>query len=355
MRNNDIDSLSYHAIDLLKRLITVPSYSGNEEMAAKIIANDLKNHKVRFLEKSNNLWTYVKKSDKPKVLLNSHLDTIYPCNGWSYSPFAAIEKQGKIIGLGANDAGASLVSLLMAYYVLKDENLPYDLVFSATAEEEITGKLGITSILKLVGSIDLAIIGEPTSMKLAIGEKGLMVVDLKSEGEVKHVAHFNGKNAIDLAFMAYQKLAQIKFEDAHSKLGPTKLSITQIHAGKQHNVTPSDCAMVLDVRTNEVLSNREVLSQIENALDLNVSARSTRLNASFIDENHAIVKLAYDLGIDCFVSNTISDQSMIPYPSVKIGPGDSLRSHTCNEFIYIDEIREGIIKYIEILSNLKLS
>ncbi|WP_299556800.1 M20/M25/M40 family metallo-hydrolase [Seonamhaeicola sp.] len=354
MKQYNINNLTEHAVDLLKRLIKAPSYSGKEEMAAKLIKNDLESNGVRFLEKGNNTWTYVAKSDKPKILLNSHIDTVFPCSGWQQSPFAAVEEDGKIIGLGANDAGGALVSLLMAYYTLKDMDLDFDLIFSATAEEEITGAMGIESILPLLGNVDLAIVGEPTSMKLATGEKGLMVFDIKSEGEVCHAAHFQGQNAIDHAIADIQKLKQINFGDQHAKMGATKLSVTQILAGKQHNVTPEECCMVVDVRTNELISNKKILKIVQKELESKVTARSTRLNASFIDKKHPIVQIANDLEIECFISNTISDQAVIPFPSVKIGPGDSLRSHTADEFIYIDEIKHGIETYIKILSKLKL-
>lgn len=352
MKTYDIDALTTEAVELLKRLISVPAYSGKEEVAAKLLMNELDRYGIRYLQKGNNIWTYSSKSDKPKVLLNSHLDTVFPCSGWDHSPFSAHEKNTKIYGLGANDAGASLVSLFVTYKVLKDLELPYDLIFSATAEEEITGAMGMESVLPLIGAFDLAIIGEPTSMKLALGERGLMVLDIKTKGEVSHVAHFNGKNAIDLAFEDYSKIKKIDFQDDQSVLGRTKFSLTQIIAGKQHNVTPAECSMVVDVRTNEIISNTEVLEAVKKELKSKVTARSTRLNASFIESENPVVTAAKEMGIECITSNTISDQAVIPYPSVKIGPGDSKRSHTPNEFICIEEIKEGITTYIELLTKL---
>ncbi len=353
MENKLLDQLTLEAVDLLKRLIATPSYSGKEEMVTRLIINNLEKNKIRFLQKGNNIWTYTKKSGKPKVLLNSHLDTVKPTAGWETNPFSAFEDEGKIFGLGANDAGASLVSMLMAYIALKDVSLPFELIFSATAEEEITGAMGMESILPLLGYIDLAIVGEPTEMKLAIGEKGLMVLDITTKGEVMHVAHANIKTAIDLAFDDYAKMKAIDFKDADSKLGKTKLTFSQILSGQKHNVTPAECKMVVDIRTNEILDNKKVLEIIQREVKSEVRARSTRLNASFISEEHPVVKLAKEKNIDCVTSNTISDQSVIPFPSVKIGPGKSERSHTPNEFVCVDEIRHGIKTYIEILQNLK--
>jgi len=355
MKSINTESLAEHAVDLLKRLISVPSYSGKEELTAKIIMNDLEMKGVRFLQKGNNIWTYSKKSDKPKVLLNSHLDTVFPCSDWKYSPFSAKEENGKIYGLGSNDAGGSLVSLLMAYYVCSAMNLPFDLIFAATAEEEITGANGLESILPLLGSLDLAIVGEPTSMQLAIGERGLMVLDVKSEAKSAHVANFEGKHALDIAMEDYVILKNLTFNDEQSKLGKTKITVSQIQAGKQHNVTPHECRMVVDVRTNEIYSNEEILRILKRELRSEVCARSTRLKASFINEKHPVVKLAKTMGISCVISPTISDQSVIPYPSVKIGPGNTSRSHSANEFITVDEIKDGISTYIQILSNLKFS
>ena len=228
MKNINTESIAIHAIDLLKRLISVPSYSGKEELAAKIIMNDLEMNGVRFLQKGNNIWTYSKKSNKPKVLLNSHLDTVFPCSDWKYSPFSAKEENGKIYGLGSNDAGGSLVSLLMAYYVCSEMDLPYDLIFAATAEEEITGANGLESILPLIKPIDLAIVGEPTSMKLAVGERGLMVLDVKSEAKSTHVANFEGKHALDIAMEDYLILKKLNLNDEQSKLGKTKITISVI-------------------------------------------------------------------------------------------------------------------------------
>ncbi len=353
MKAHNIEFLTQHAVELLKRLIRVPSYSGKEELASEIILDDLCSMEVRVLQKGNNLWTYTKKSDKPTVLLNSHLDTVLPNSNWSYDPFLAVEEDGKIFGLGSNDAGASLVCMLMAYYALGNSNLPFDLVFSATAEEEITGEKGLDSVLPLIGQLQLAIVGEPTGMKLATGERGLMVLDIISETKSAHIANFNGNHAIDIAMKDHQKLKELSCSFKKSTLGGINISVTQIHAGKQHNVAPSECNMVADIRTNELYSNEEILEIINKGLKSKVTARSTRLRASCIEENHPIVLLAKELGIECYTSPTMSDQAIIPFPSVKIGPGNSDRSHTADEFIYVNEINNGIKTYISLLSNLK--
>ena len=283
-------------------------------------------------------------------MLNSHLDTVKPTGTWDTDPFNPAETNGKIIGLGSNDAGASLVSLMATFLMADHIDFDFNLVFAATAEEEISGKNGIELIIPDLGKIDVGIIGEPTQMEMAIAEKGLLVLDCEVAGKTGHAARTGGINAITLAMEQINWLHNYKFPKVSEMLGEVKMTITQINAGTQHNVIPDLCSYVVDVRTNECYSNEQVYQFIKENINAQVKARSFRMNSSGTPKNHKLVKAAQELGIACFGSPTTSDQAVIAgFQTVKMGPGDSNRSHTANEFIYISEIEKGIEVYLDVL------
>lgn len=344
-------------IQLLKSIISVQSFSKNEQDAANLIRQFLEHSKVAYSFKVNNTWARNLhwKEGLPIVLLDSHIDTVKPAGGYTRDPFSAMVEGDVLYGLGSNDAGGSLVTLLAVFmhFYLK-ENLPFNLIYAASAEEEISGTNGLASILDEIGPFDLAIVGEPTQMKMAIAEKGLMVLDCTAHGKSGHAAREEGENAIYKAIADIERLRNYQFEKTSDILGAVKLSITMINAGTQHNVVPDQCSFVVDVRTNEFYLNENALKIIVELLDSDVHARSLRLNSSAIAVDHPIVKRGIKLGLNYYGSPTTSDQAVIPYPSVKIGPGDSARSHTADEYILISEIKEGFQIYIDLLTDLEL-
>jgi acetylornithine deacetylase len=344
-------------LNLLKTLISKPSLSREEEEAAGVIRGFLTGKKVEFRHKANNTWAFNRYSDpvKPSVLLNSHIDTVKPVTGWISDPFTPAEDSQRITGLGSNDAGASVVSLLalfLHFYERKD--LPFNLIYSATAEEEISGLNGVASILDQIPPVNFALVGEPTGMALAIAEKGLVVLDCTAKGKAGHAAREGGENALYKALDDINRLRGFRFEKESPLLGPVKITVTQISAGTQHNVIPDMCRFVVDVRTNEHYSNAEVFRVLSGLLDSEITARSFRLNSSGIPAAHPFAVRAAELGLPIVGSPTTSDQAVIPYPSVKIGPGDSDRSHTAGEYILKREISEGIKTYIRLFENLEL-
>jgi acetylornithine deacetylase len=344
-------------IDLLKLLISVPSFSKEEENAAKIIRDFLTNERIPFKSKLNNTWAYNKYFDKEKttILLNSHIDTVKPVNGYTLDPFTPIEDNDRLFGLGSNDAGGPLVSLLAVFtHFYHSCNLPNNFIFAATAEEEISGQNGLALILSEISPIEFALIGEPTSMKLAIAEKGLLVLDCYAYGKSGHAARNEGENALYKALGDIEKLKNFRFEKISDILGEVKITVTQIEAGTQHNVIPDVCHFVVDVRTNEHYSNKEVYQIIDNLIESEVQPRSFRLNSSGLSETHSFVNRIKSMGIETYGSPTISDQAIITVPSGKMGPGDSARSHTADEYIYKSEIIAGIEQYIEILEGIRL-
>jgi len=344
-------------VSLLKGMIGIPSISREENEVASFLEKNLQNWGFTPVRSGNNLWLRNLNWDekKPVILLNSHIDTVKPVSGWTGDPFSVIEEKNKIIGLGTNDAGGSLVALLGAFMnFYSQENLPYNLIFCASAEEEISGTNGIVSILGQLGKIDLAIVGEPTQMQMAIAEKGLLVLDCEAKGKSGHAARNEGENAIYKAICDIQLLCGYKFPLESDLLGPVKMTVTQIAAGQQHNVIPDSCKFVVDVRTNEFYSNKEVYQIISGLINSEAKPRSFTHNSSGINRDHQVVKRGIQLGLKTFGSPTTSDQAVIPYPSVKIGPGDSARSHTANEYIFISEIEDGITAYINLLQGLSL-
>ena len=351
-----IEQLYIQSLELLKVLISTPSFSREENKTADIIAEFLNRKKLKVYRHLNNVWVIHPdyQADRPTLLLNSHHDTVKPSQAWTVDPFVPTEIDGKLTGLGSNDAGAPLVSLMATFlYFSELETIPYNLIFSATAEEENSGASGIESILDKIGPVNLAIIGEPTKMELAIAEKGLMVLDCKVTGKPGHAAREEGENAIYKALKDIEWFRNYHFKEVSDILGPVKMSVTQIKAGYQHNMVPDVCDFVVDVRTNEYYLNLDALGIIKQHVACEVKERSLRLNSSFIPNSHPLVKIAREMNIPCYGSPTTSDQAVIPYPSVKMGPGDSARSHTANEFIYPDELRQGIERYITILQKLR--
>ncbi len=352
-----IDQLYIQALDLLKVLISNPSFSKEENLTAEIIAEFLYKKGLTVNRHFNNVWVIHPdyQPGRATLLLNSHHDTVKPSKAWTFDPFLPTETEGKLIGLGSNDAGAPLVSLMATFLFFSQyDTIPFNLIFAATAEEENSGVKGIESILDQIGPVSLAIIGEPTKMELAVAEKGLMVLDCKALGKPGHAAREEGENAIYKALKDIEWFRNFRFEKNSEVLGPVKMSVTQIQAGYQHNMVPDICEFVVDVRTNEHYLNTNALEIIKQHVDCEVRERSLRLNSSFIPESHPLVQIAREMNIHCYGSPTTSDQAVIPYPSVKMGPGDSARSHTADEFIYPDEIRQGIERYITILKKLRL-
>lgn len=353
----DIDELYYNAIDLLKELIATPSISRDEKEAANKIQQFLSEKGFQPERKGNNVWC--KSPDftpgKPTLLLNSHIDTVKPVAGWSRDPFTAEETDGKIYGLGSNDAGASLVSLISAFIKLTEKPQHYNLVLLASCEEEVSGKGGIESVMPLLPPISCAVVGEPTGMHPAIAEKGLMVLDGEIEGVSGHAARNEGVNAIYKALPVVERLRMLEFPHVSPYLGPVKISITQINAGTQHNVVPDSCSIVVDVRTTDAYTNETTLEMIREAVpDCRLTPRSTRLRPSSISPEHPIVRRLVFAGKEPFGSPTLSDQALMPFPSVKVGPGNSARSHTADEYIHTHEIREAIELYTTILDGIAL-
>lgn len=344
------------ATELLKKLIRIPSISREEGLCADLIENYIAENGYTVSCLKNNVWTIASGFDgnRPTLLLNSHIDTVKPVDGWTFDPFIPTEKDGKIYGLGSNDAGASVVALLHTFFLLSQENQPYNLIFSATAEEELSGKDGIELLLKELPKIDFAIVGEPTNMQLAVAEKGLMVLDCTAHGKAGHAARNEGENAIYKALADIEWFRNYRFPNVSEFLGEVKMSVTQINAGTQHNVVPDRCTFVVDIRSNELYSNEEILEEIKKHISCDAVPRSTRLSSSATPLNHPIIVKAKETGREIFGSPTLSDQALMPFPSVKIGPGKSSRSHTADEFVEIKEIEQGISVYYELLSGLNL-
>jgi acetylornithine deacetylase len=349
-----MEDLKKDARNFLIELIETPSFSREEENTALIIEKYLKQKNISYQRKMNNIWAKNFHFDEslPTILLNSHHDTVKPNSAYTINPFVALEEDGKIFGLGSNDAGASLVSLWAVFSFFYDKKLKYNLIYAATAEEEISGEKGVGSILTDLDKINFAIVGEPTKMDLAIAEKGLVVLNCVAKGTVSHAAHQNDDNSIYKALRDIQKVQQLKFDKESEVLGNVKATVTIINAGSQHNVVPDQCLFMVDIRTNEHYTNSEIVEIFRNELESEIEPRSLSLNSSRIDLDHPFVEAAKMENCRLYGSPTVSDQALMPFDSVKIGPGDSVRSHTADEFIYQKELDEGIEKYIKILSHL---
>ena len=352
MVNGQCSMLAERAVELLCRLIEVPRISREEQAAADLLQDYMQNELgLEVKRMGNNLWSMQPNFDPEKqtLLLNAHIDTVKPVAGWQRDPFKATREGSRIYGLGANDDGASLVSLLHVFAVLKEEKTQYNLVFLASAEEEVSGRGGIESVLPLLPKIDVALVGEPTGMQPAIAEKGLMVLDVTAHGKAGHAARNEGDNAIYKALEDIEWFRSYKFEKVSPLLGPVKMTVTIVNAGTQHNVVPDTCTFTVDVRSNECYTNRELFDEIGKNVKSEVQARSFRLGSSSIDENHPLVQKIVELGGKPFGSPTLSDQALMPFPSLKLGPGDSKRSHSADEFVDFCEIEHAIETYLELL------
>ncbi len=344
------------SIELLTQMIGIPSISREEEQVADRIYAFLLEAGLRPVRKGNNIWVHHpgNQPDRSTILLNSHVDTVRPASGWKSDPFEAIAEGDRLTGLGSNDAGASVVSLLAAFRRLSEKTQPCNFIFAATAEEEISGQNGLAAILEELGPVDLAVVGEPTGMNMAVAEKGLMVIDGLVTGKTGHAARNEGVNAIYKALPIIEWFRNTRMPLESDFLGPVKMTVTGVEAGTQHNVVPDTCRFVVDVRVNEHYTNAELFSWIEQQVPCELKARSFRLNSSSVSLDHPIVKRGEALGLRKFGSPTTSDQALMPFSSVKIGPGDSARSHTPNEYILLSEIEKGVEVYFKLLDQLNI-
>lgn len=343
------------SVQRLQQLISIPSFSKEEHDAATCFENWMTEDGIVYQRAGNNVWAKNScfNEDKPTILLNSHLDTVKPNKGYTRNPFDASIANDKLFGLGSTDAGGALMCLYQTFkQFYASENLAYNLIFAATAEEEISGQQGIESIIPLLPELDLAIVGEPTEMHLAIAEKGLLVLDFVAYGKAGHAARDEGENAIYKALVDIDWFKNYRFPKVSETLGEIKMNVTMIQAGSQHNVIPAECAFAVDVRCTDAYTHQEILDIIQQHVSCKVTPRSTRIKPSGIDVNHPVVQAAQALGRNLYGSPTTSDQALIPYPSVKIGPGNSARSHQADEFIYLHEIKEGLLIYHQLLSKL---
>ena len=339
------------AVELLKKLIATPSVSRNEKDAADIMEQTIRSYGFEPHREANNIWILDPHYDesRPTLLLNAHIDTVKPVASWTRDPFSPDVEDGVLYGLGSNDCGGGLCSLLQIFRMLIQKPQHYNLIYLASAEEEVSGKDGITRALPLLPHIDLAIVGEPTGMNPAVAEKGLMVLDVIAHGKSGHAARNEGVNAIYEALDDMRWIRDYKFEKVSEFLGPTKMTLTVVNAGTQHNVIPDKCTMLVDIRTNEFYDNEEVFEFIRQHLKSEVKAHSFRLKSSRIDPEHPLIKKCVAMGMKPFGSPTLSDQALMHFPSFKLGPGESSRSHSANEFIRISEIRDAITKYETLL------
>ena len=347
--------ITQKAIALLKDLISIQSFSSEEDKTATRIEQWFIDHDIPSKRIQNNVYAFNAAFDesKPTLLLNSHHDTVKPNSAYTKDPFHPHIEDGKLYGLGSNDAGGALVSLMALFtHYYEHPNPSYNLIMAATAEEESSGPNGLNSLLTHLPKIDVAIVGEPTLMQLAVAEKGLMVFDGKVEGTASHAAHPNEDNPILKLPKVIEWLQAFTFEKSSEVLGPVKLTVTQVNAGKQHNVVPATVDLVIDVRVNDCYSNQEIVDLLQKEAPLSLTPRSTDLNSSSIPVDHPLVQAGIALGRETYGSPTLSDQAKLSCPSLKLGPGDSTRSHTADEFIYVNEIEEGIQLYIDLLNKI---
>ncbi len=351
----EINQLKQEALALLKNLVRTPSFSGEEQEVSRLVQQYLKSYGIAFNTAQNNVWATNRYFDpeKPTVLLNSHLDTVKPNKGYTRDPFKPEVEKDKLYGLGSNDAGGPLVSLLSTFvWFYNRKNLKYNLLMAATAEEESSGPNGLNSLLATLPEIDFAVVGEPTGMQPAIAEKGLLVIDGYAPGKAGHAAHSNTDNAIYNALDDINRLRKMEFDKVSPLLGKVKVTVTQIEAGQQHNVVPATCHFVVDVRVNEMYTNREVFEILDKQTQSKLVARSFHLNSSSISPDHPFVQAAVKLGREPYGSPTLSDQSVLSCPSLKMGPGDSTRSHSADEYIGLNELDEGIELFIAIFEKI---
>lgn len=344
------------ATSLLKQVLSIPSLSGEETQVCSFLQEWFREKGFQVFRKHNNIWIKSFRNENlPTIIMNSHMDTVKPSSDWTLDPYLPEIHGNKIYGLGSNDAGGALISMIFSFLEIHEFPVrDYNLVLVLSSEEEISGAKGISSVIEELGKFSLAIIGEPTDMKMAVSERGLIVLDCIAYGKAGHAAHKNGENAIMKAMADIGILDAMKFEKVSEFLGEVGICVTQIEAGTQHNVIPDICRFVVDVRTNEHYSNEEMVKTISSQISSEVIPRSMRLASSSLQMSHPLVKKALEMGIETFGSKTLSDQAVIPGPSVKIGPGISERSHQADEFIFIEEIEHGTDLYTQLLTGFKL-
>ena len=345
------------AVELLKRLIATPSPSREESAAADLVEAEFARRGFAPRRKGNNVWAEAAERDprKPTLLLDAHIDTVKPTSAWTRDPFVATEEEGRLYGLGSNDTGGSLVSLMAVFTRLAATEQPYNLICLASAEEEVPGAGGIRAVLEDLGRIDCAVVGEPTGMRPAVAEKGLLVLDCTAHGRAGHAARDEGENAIYKALADIEWFRDYRFDRISPLLGPVKMTVTGIHAGTQHNVIPAECRFTVDIRVNECYTNAEILDEVRGHVSCDVAPRSTHLNSSAIPASHPAVRRLEAMGREPFGSPTLSNQAVMPFATLKIGPGDSARSHTADEYILTDEIAEAIEIYHAMLDGLDLT
>jgi len=352
----DVNQLQQDAVNLLKELIATPSFSKEEEQTAGILCRFLGERDIVHTRVGNNVFALNKQYDaaKPSILLNSHHDTVKPNKGYTFDPFTPFEKEGKLFGLGSNDAGGCLVSLIATFlYYYDKQDTKYNVVFAASAEEEISGVNGIELVLPYLGKIDCGVVGEPTKLEMAVAERGLMVIDCTAEGRSGHAARNEGENALYKAVDDINWIRNYKFGKVSPLLGESRLTATVISTENvQHNVVPSQCKFVIDVRVNELYSFEEILDELQQNLKSKFKPRTTRMKSTSIPLDHPLVQAGIKLGKGYYGSPTTSDKALMPFSTLKMGPGDSARSHTADEYIYIDEIKEGIQTYIQLVNEL---
>ena len=351
IEHTTMEKMTHEAFELLQRLIAIPSISRNEDKAADCLEKFMQEKGLKTQREKNNIWTIAQNFDekKPTLLLNAHIDTVKPASTWKRDPFKPTVEGDRLYGLGSNDCGGGLVSLLQTFRMLQSADLEYNLVYLASAEEEVSGKNGFSLVRPLLPTIDVAIVGEPTGMQPAIAEKGLMVIDATAHGKSGHAARNEGINAMYVAIDDINWIREHKFRRKSDLLGPTKMTVTIINGGTQHNVIPDECKFTIDVRTNEFYKNEFVFAYLQKNLKSELNARSFRLSSSFISADHPLVEKCKSLGMTPFGSPTLSDQALMPWQSMKLGPGQSSRSHTAEEYICLSELGNAIETYCKLL------
>jgi len=354
--NHSTSALFEKAVVLLKQLISTPSFSKEENDTAELITRFLQDNGIEYKRVGNNVYAKNAHYDesKPSVLLNSHHDTVRPNKGYTLDPFTPVEKDGKLFGLGSNDAGGCLVSLMATFlYYYNQDEINHNVVFAASAEEEISGVNGIELVLPYLGNIDFGIVGEPTKLEMAVAERGLMVIDCTAAGRSGHAARNEGENALYKAIDDINWIRNYRFDKVSDLLGESRMTVTIIETeNKQHNVVPSQCKYVIDVRVNELYTFDEILDELKHNLKSQYKPRTTRMKSTSIPLDHPLVKAGIGMGKGYYGSPTTSDKALMPFAALKMGPGDSARSHTPDEFIYLEEIREGIETYIKLLEHI---
>lgn len=344
------------ALELLQRLIATPSLSRDEARTGDLLEAYLAARGAHPERLYNNVWARSEGFDpsRPTLLLNSHHDTVRPAASWSRDPYTPTREAGRLYGLGSNDAGASVVTLTETFLALRTQRLPFNLLLALSAEEECMGKHGMRALVPALGAVDMALVGEPTGMQAASGERGLVVLDGMARGKSGHAARGEGINALYIALEDIERLRSFRFERESALLGPIGIAVTQIEAGTQHNVVPDSCHFVVDLRTTDAYTNEETVELLRAAVRSELTPRSTRIRAVALDAEHPLMRAARATGRTPFVSPTTSDRTLMPFPALKMGPGDSARSHTADEYILEEEVAEGLAVYRKFIENLAL-